>query len=178
MGCLLFTPSHALDRFFLISKLGAALESAQIIAPKPGPQDTPAHRWMPPWANCVPSLSRLTKASGFPEQARQALWRTRGCIFKQFRACVHPCLLLHSSEQDGGICAFYISMAEEAASRWLYLFQSYLFMQKEDCVTSFQVNVFCKLWEWMLKNGPGLYFMSSPTCCVCTAVQDWHAVAY
>lgn len=29
-----------------------------------------------------------------------------------------------------------------------------------------------------LKTGPGLYFMSSPSCCVCTAVRGWHVVAY
>lgn len=40
------------------------------------------------------------------------------------------------SEQAGVICAFYISMAEEAVSRWLYLFQSHLFMQEEDRVAS------------------------------------------
>ena len=97
-------------------------------------------------SSACPDSPRLL-ASGFPEQARRALWRSRGCIFKQLRACVCPCLLLHSPEQDGVICAFYISMAEEAASRWLYLFQSHLFMQKEDCVTSFQVNVFCKPWK-------------------------------
>lgn len=51
------------------------------------------------------------------------------------------------SRQDGVIRAFYISMAEGAVSRWLYLFQSHLFMQKEGCVTSLQVNVFCKPWE-------------------------------
>ena len=34
MRCLLFTPSYALDVFFLISKPGAALESVQIISPK------------------------------------------------------------------------------------------------------------------------------------------------
>lgn len=40
------------------------------------------------------------------------------------------------SEQAGVICAFYISIAEEAVSRWLYLFQSHLFMQEEDRVAS------------------------------------------
>lgn len=83
------------------------------------------------------------------------------------------------SQQDGVICALSISIAEEAVSRWRDLVQSHLFMQKEDCVTSLQVNVFCKPWEWMLKkNGPGLYFMSSPMCGVCTAVLGWHVVAY
>lgn len=51
------------------------------------------------------------------------------------------------SQQDGVIRALYISIAEEAVSRWRYLVQSRLFMQKEDCVTSLQVNVFCKPWE-------------------------------
>jgi hypothetical protein len=56
------------------------------------------------------------------------------------------------SRQDGVICVLYISIGEEAASRWPYLVQSHLFMLKEDCVTSLQVNVFCKPWEWMFKK--------------------------
>lgn len=41
MGCLLFTCGQALDVFFLISKLGATLESVQIIPPKSGFHNTP-----------------------------------------------------------------------------------------------------------------------------------------
>ena len=66
------------------------------------------------------------------------------CVCVYVRVCLP---LWPSPGNDGVLCTFSISVAEEAASRWSYLFQSHLFMQKEDCVTSLQVNVFCKPWE-------------------------------
>lgn len=67
-------------------------------------------------------------------------------MFKQLGACA-PQPPAAVSRQDGVICALYISIAEEAVSRWRYLVQSHLFMRKEDCVTSLQVNVFGMPWE-------------------------------
>ena len=96
-GVLLFTCSHALDIFFLISKPRDELESVQIISPKSGFQDTPpAHRWMPPPSNCNPapsSLPRVTQAaSKWFCRARQASQKTWSCLFKQLRPCVCVCV--------------------------------------------------------------------------------------
>lgn len=159
MGCLLFTPSHALDRCFLISKPGAAPESVQI---------RPPQIWTPGHSSCMqmkPPTPPREKPASPAAQSHLGCWQvateSEGSTTEKQRLCLEAvtgqarvclCLLLPSREQDGVIRAFYISMAEEAASRWRYLFQSHLFMQKEGCVTSLPVNAFCKPWERMLKK--------------------------
>lgn len=134
MGCLLFTLSHALDIFLLISKAGAALEKVQIIS---------THIWTPEHSSHAQTNAPSSKLPpqpvrshldgwqmGFSEQGKHCREPEAVCLNNYEPLCVSA-LPLHSPEQDGVICAFYISMAEEAASRWLYLFQSHLFMQKE-----------------------------------------------
>lgn len=66
MGCLLFTPSHALDIFFLISKAGAAAERVQIISPQ---IRTPGH------SPCTQMNAPMNKSPPQPVQGPLDGWQ-------------------------------------------------------------------------------------------------------
>ena len=126
---------------------------------------------MPPQANCTPSPppacpeSPRLPANGSSEQGKHH-GEPEAVYLNSYGPCV-SLRLLPGLEQDGVMCAFYLSVAEEPVSRWLYLHQSHLFMQREDCVTSLQVNVFCKPWELLLKKRSwAIFHVQSNVWCV------------
>lgn len=86
MGCLLFTPSHALNRFLLISKPGAALESVPIISPKiwtPGHSSYKQMNGHEQAASTACAASPRLQASSLSEQGEHH--GEGGCLFKQLR---------------------------------------------------------------------------------------------